>query len=57
MIDKINGFKELEVYCQKLLGIFLKDIALTGEFPIVFKDFLYILEAEGKLDLLINSKA
>jgi hypothetical protein len=54
MIDKIDGFKELEVYCQKILGVFLKDISLTGEFEIVFKDFLYILEAEGKLDLLMN---
>jgi hypothetical protein len=57
MINKIDGFKELEVYCHKLLGVFLKDISLSGEFEIVFKDFLYVLEAEGKLDLLMNSKA
>ncbi len=54
LIKTINGFKELEAYCHKLLGVFLKDIALTGEFEIVFKDFLYILEAEGKLDLLMT---
>lgn len=47
--------KTLEPLCMELLNVFLKDITLTGEFEIVLRDFLYIVEARG-FDKLSKSK-
>jgi hypothetical protein len=52
--DMLISMQELDRYCWKTLQLNLKDIALTGEFEIVLRDFLYILEAKGSLDVIGN---
>lgn len=42
--DSLLNEQELERYCMKRFALYLKDITLSGEYELVFRDFLYIIE-------------
>lgn len=52
--EMLPTMKELERYCWRRIQANLKDIALSGDFEIVLRDFLYIMEAKGSLEILEN---
>jgi len=52
--NMLPSMKELDRYCWRRMHVNLKDIALSGKFEIVLRDFLYILEVKGSLEIREN---
>lgn len=44
---KVDNLEELESLSYDILGYYLKDITLTGDFEIVCQDFINVIEAKG----------